>query len=201
MAQQARFLSSIIPFVVIMMFVSCGRQGADVANMRPPLPVPAVYNLSTDPLFSRSEDTLFYQSKKYSGYAYQLSKAKDTLLLFAYVNGLEEGYQKRWYPNKQLQEVRYYLGGKKNGTHIGYWDNGTKKFEFTIVDDYYEGSFKEWNKEGLLVKDFNYKHGLEWGSQKLWWNDGSVRANYVVKKGKKFGLIGLKICRNYETLQ
>jgi antitoxin component YwqK of YwqJK toxin-antitoxin module len=42
--------------------------------------------------------------------------------------------------------------------------------------------------------DFNYKNGKETGSQRLWKPDGSIKANYEVVNGERFGLIGLKKC-------
>ena len=41
---------------------------------------------------------------------------------------------------------------------------------------------------------FNYKKGKESGSQRLWKTDGSIKANYDVVNGERFGLIGLKKC-------
>ena len=158
--------------------------------------VPSRYECLSDVQFSHHQDTLYLGQKRYSGYAYSCSPAGDTLQLLGYVDGLEEGCQVKRYPGGALQEVRQYSAGKKNGVHTGYWDNGRKKFEFTIVDDFYEGNFKEWSRDGMLTKDFNYIHGMEAGSEKLWWNNGTIRANYVVRDGKKYGLIGLKLCRN-----
>ena len=40
--------------------------------------------------------------------------------------------------------------------------------------------------------------GYEEGSQKAWWQNGVIRANYVVKNGRRYGLIGLKLCMNPE---
>ena len=67
---------------------------------------------------------------------------------------------------------------------------------FTAINDKYEGEFKEWYSSGLLGKDFHYVKGQEEGSQRLWWDNGTVRANYVIRDGKKYGLIGMKLCTN-----
>jgi antitoxin component YwqK of YwqJK toxin-antitoxin module len=109
---------------------------------------------------------------------------------------VEEGFQRRWYPGRKLNEERFFINGKKEGMHMGWWPDGKPKFIFSASDNEYEGEFKEWNNTGVLIKQFHYHNGQEEGSQRLWWNDGSVRANYVIKKGKKYGLIGLKLCNN-----
>ena len=166
------------------------------------LPVPTYYKPGNDTELNKRQDTLYIGNSLYNGYIYQLYEKGDTQFIFGYVNGLEEGIFKKWYPNRQIQEVRFYHRGKKNGTCTNWWDNGNKKFEFSTIDDLYEGKFSEWNREGKLIKDFNYRHGQEQGSEKLWWNDGTIRANYVVDNGRKYGLIGLKLCRNvYDSLK
>ena len=185
-------LSKIAGILILLSCVWSCRKAAEPK----PIVIPVTYRAVSDPDLGRKQDTLYYKADKYNGYVYQLSDAGDTLLLFGYWEGLKEGVLRKWYPNKQLQEMRYYHEGKKNGVHTGWWENGNKKFEFRIVDDLNEGNFKEWNHDGRLIKDFNYVHGHEQGSEKLWWNDGTIRANYVVDNGRKYGLIGLKICRN-----
>jgi len=142
------------------------------------------------------QDTLYDCSKPYSGHLIMLNSKKDTLILKGFFNGLEEGYQKSWYPNKKPKEVRYYINGKKEGWQQGYWPDGKPRFQFRMVNDLYEGEFKEWNSSGFLYKDFHYIHGKEEGSEKLWWDNGIIRANYVMENGKRYGLLGTKICKN-----
>jgi antitoxin component YwqK of YwqJK toxin-antitoxin module len=42
----------------------------------------------------------------------------------------------------------------------------------------------------------HFKDGQEEGSQKLWYDNGKIRANYVIIKGKRYGLLGTKNCKN-----
>ena len=109
---------------------------------------------------------------------------------------LLEGLQKKWYPNKKLAAVRYYVSNKKEGLHEGWWDNGRKQYTYQFHNDEYQGEVKEWYSDGELFKVFHYEKGHEEGSERLWFQDGSVRANYVIKKGRKYGLIGIKLCKN-----
>ena len=71
-----------------------------------------------------------------------------------------------------------------------------KKFEFVANDDTYEGEMKQWNVDEQLIHLANFKNGQEEGSQKLWYDNGKIRANYVIIKGKRYGLLGTKNCRN-----
>jgi len=163
--------------------------------------VPPVYLSEADKAFSKHQDTVYYKDQFFTGHRFTLYSNGDTAILQAYFNGVEEGLQKKWYPNRQLQEERFYINGKKEGTHKGWWPDGKEKFVFTVRDDKYEGEYKEWYVSGLLGKFFHYRNGQEEGSQRLWWDNGTVRANYVIREGKKYGLIGLKTCVNpYDSI-
>jgi antitoxin component YwqK of YwqJK toxin-antitoxin module len=50
--------------------------------------------------------------------------------------------------------------------------------------------------DGKLIHLANYKNGQEEGTQKLWYDNGKIRANYVIKNGKRYGLLGTKNCIN-----
>jgi antitoxin component YwqK of YwqJK toxin-antitoxin module len=162
--------------------------------------VPSVIKNSTEKGFTFHQDTVFYHDRKYSGLVYQLYNAKDTMMIASYFNGVEEGAQKKWYPNKQIASDRLYHSGKKIGKHIGFWENGKPKFEFYFLDGEHHGIAKEWYINGNPYKTFHYENGYEQGSQKMWWENGIIKANYVVRNGRRFGLIGLKLCMNKSSI-
>lgn len=159
-------------------------------------PVPHFYVNGINPGIQKINDVVFYNNKKLDGYVYEMYNTTDTSYVNSYLNGLEEGVHKKWYPNKQLAEQRFYHNGKKEGTHRAWWENGKKEYEYQISNDNYTGEFKEWNPNGILIQFFHYKNGQEDGSQKLFYDNGSVRANYVIIKGRRFGLLGTKNCKN-----
>lgn len=171
--------------------VSSSKTEADTA-------IPAIVNTRTDLKFKFHQDTLYYGNEKYDGYVIEKFQKGDTALFISYLNGLEEGISKKWYPNKQVSEIRMYHRGKKTGTHKGYWENGKPKFEYNFMNGEHNGTAKDWYENGQYYKFFNYKMGYEDGSQKAWWENGVIRANYVVKNGRRYGLIGLKLCMNPE---
>lgn len=186
-------------------FYSCKENKQDANTITPEVKiaktVPLLFTAATDKGFTKHQDTLYYQDKFYTGYRFTLYPGGDTAALESFFNGVEEGMQKKWYPNRQLMEERFYINGKKEGIHRGWWPDGKEKYFFTASNDQYEGEFKEWYTSGLLGKCFHYANGQEAGSQRLWWENGTVRANYVIKNGKKYGLLGLKTCINpYDSL-
>lgn len=140
---------------------------------------------------------VFLNKKKFSGVFYDLNtNGKDTLSIEEYNAGLLDGISKKWYSNKQLKEERFYLKGEKSGKQIAYWGNGNKKFEFIAKNDSYVGEMKEWNFESQLIHIANFKNGQEDGTQKLWYDNGKIRANYFIINGKRYGLLGTKNCVN-----
>ena len=165
-------------------------------------PIPNQYLALEDIAIIWHQDSLFYQGKPFSGKAYSLFANGDTAVYKEFWNGLQEGTTKRWHPNKQLAEERFYIAGKKEGRHRAWWPDGKPQFEFQVHEDAYEGELKEWNSKGLLIRQFHYQKGQEVGSQRLWWDDSTVRANYEIRDGKKYGLIGIKLCKNpYDSVK
>jgi antitoxin component YwqK of YwqJK toxin-antitoxin module len=158
--------------------------------------VPLIFNKASDSGFANHQDTVYYQGKNFTGYRYSLYENGDTAVLQSYFNGVEEGEQKKWHPGRMLAERRFYINGKKEGTHETWWPDGKPKFSFEAVNDAYEGEFREWYSSGLMSKDFHYVKGQEEGSQRMWWSNGTVRANYMIRNGKKYGFSGLTVCIN-----
>jgi antitoxin component YwqK of YwqJK toxin-antitoxin module len=158
--------------------------------------IPKTYVIKSSEKIAIKNDIVFLNNKKYAGFLYELSPSKDTVLIEGYIDGLLSGVCKKWYPNKQLMEERYYVGGQKNGKQIAFWQNGNKRFEFFAKNDAYEGELKEYSENGHLFHLANYVRGQEEGSQKMWYDNGKIRANYVVIKGKRYGLLGTKNCKN-----
>ena len=159
--------------------------------------IPKTYILKSSAGVTVKNDTVFLKDKKYSGFLYELFlNTKDTISVEGYYNGLLHGISKKWYPNKQLLEERFYIQGEKNGKQISYWEDGKIRFEFTAVNDHYEGELKEYNMEGKLFHLATYKNGQEEGTQKMWYDNGKIRANYFIINGKRYGLLGTKNCKN-----
>ncbi|MBL4605878.1 MAG: hypothetical protein JKY02_09535 [Flavobacteriaceae bacterium] len=139
--------------------------------------------------------TLFYKDVPFYGTLEQYDAVNETENLCEYVAGKKQGKETKKYLNDTLAEERFYKKGLKVGVHKGFWKNGALKFEYHYNEKgVYHGTFKEWYQNGQALKEFNYINGKENGSQKMWLMNGNIRANYVVKDGERFGLIGLKKC-------
>ena len=121
---------------------------------------------------------------------------RDTLAVTSFYNGMEHGEFRRFHENGVLMEQRYYVMGVKTGPLKRYWTNGKLQAHYFFVDGEYQGTCKEWNPEGKLVREMNYEKGYESGSQKQWYDDGSIRSNYIIRDGRRYGLLGTKNCIN-----
>ena len=99
------------------------------------------------------------------------------------------------YSNGAVWQVRTYRDGKEEGIHRGWWPNGSQKFEYHYRNGLSEGSQREWFEDGAPFTEFNYLAGHESGLQRMWTPYGKLRANYVVKDGRRYGLIGAMGCR------
>lgn len=139
----------------------------------------------------------YVEQKPYSGMLYKLYPGTtDTLYIKNYLRGKEHGKWTRFHPGNELKERRYFRNGRKEGEHIAYHPGGQIRFSYQLANDVYEGNNREWNAEGRLILDMNYVAGQEEGSQKVWYDNGKVKANYVIRKGRRFGLLGTKNCVN-----
>ena len=139
----------------------------------------------------------YYNKHPYTGTVFKLdSLSGDSLFTENYLLGSKHGIFKRFYPNNQLFEERSYRKGKKEGLHLGYWENGNLAFEYHLENDEYHGSLKAWNPSGQIIKFLNYERGQEAGRQQLWYDDGAVRTNYIIKDNRRYGLLGTKNCTN-----
>lgn len=147
--------------------------------------------------FNSSRGVFYVNGKKFSGSIYwTYQNGKDTVRVKRYLEGKKSGEWRRYYQNGSIAESRFFLNGKKEGTQIAYYRNGNLKFQANFVNDVYEGNSKAWTFDGRLIKDQNYHLGKEEGSQKVWYDNGKIKANYVIKEGRRYGLLGTKNCIN-----
>lgn len=111
-----------------------------------------------------------------------------------YLDGRRHGRSQAWFENGAVWYERSYRDGRKHGEHKGWYADGTVHFEYRFEDGLSQGNHREWYPDGLPYREFNYIDGQESGAQRMWHADGTLRANYVIKDGRRFGLIGSKGC-------
>lgn len=88
------------------------------------------------------------------------------------------------------------MKGKKEGDYKTWWSNGKPKLSCAFKNNENNGEFIEWTEEGQLISKMNYVNGHESGHQQVWYLNGKLKSNYVMKNGRRFGLLGTKNCVN-----
>ncbi len=155
-----------------------------------------------DPItFKLINGELFLQDDLYSGVLIKEDSLNKVKTITKYNLGRKEGIEIKYYQDTLKIEERFYTEGMKSGIHRGWWRNGNLRFEYHFnPKGAYNGSVNEWYKNGQQMKAFNFENGKESGTQRLWQDDGKIRANFVAKNGDRFGLIGLKKCYSVNTV-
>jgi antitoxin component YwqK of YwqJK toxin-antitoxin module len=191
MAQQAPFRNSILLMLFTVFF------GCNTNAPKNPISIPLQLFNKSEQQFSFNNGLLLVNNKTFSGTLFTLfPETKDTSTIENYVSGKEHGEWRKYYPSNKIKEKRFFTNGKKTGEYIVWWENGNKQLQYFFTNDEYEGTCKEWNETGFLNKIMNYKKGHEDGHQQCWYDNGKIKANYIIKDGRRYGLLGTKNCIN-----
>ena len=146
---------------------------------------------------SQVRGILYANEQVFSGTLYTLyENSTDTLSVRSFLDGKEHGTWKKFFSDGNLEESRHFMNGKKVDIYDAWWSNGQQKLSYQFLNDEYNGTNSEWNMTGLLISEMNYKMGHEEGPQKVWYDNGKIKSNYVVKNGRRYGLLGTKNCVN-----
>ena len=199
MERLVRYLSS---FFIVIIFFQCSSKENNGATLFLKNPQDnskeKIRTISVDNAQISFENTgVFYQGKPFSGKLFRLDpQTQDTLKIESYARGNRHGNWIQYFPGHVLKEFRTFDQGKKIGAFVQYFPTGKKQQEYHFQNDEYQGVASEWNESGVLIREMHYMAGYEEGSQKLFYDNGQVRANYVMKNGRRFGLLGTKNCVN-----
>jgi len=99
-----------------------------------------------------------------------------------------------YWPSGAVAYERHYVNDREHGTEIGRWEDGSMRFVYHYRHGVMEGVAREWLRGGQLYRENHYERGQEAGQQRMWWPDGTLRSNYVVRDGRRYGLLGAKGC-------
>jgi antitoxin component YwqK of YwqJK toxin-antitoxin module len=99
------------------------------------------------------------------------------------------------YPDGRIAEVRGYTRGDKSGLHRGWWPNGKPKFECGFDRGMAEGTCREWYPDGTLATVHRFQDGVETGLQQGWSSVGAPQFSYVMRGGRRYGLLGALNCK------
>jgi protein SCO1 len=104
------------------------------------------------------------------------------------------------YANGQIKRRAEFRGDKLEGIAEGFYDSGARMYVYHHKAGVREGVQQQWLETGQLLAEFNYVDGHESGQQRMWNDDGTIRSNYVIKEGKRYGLVGAMGCTGVNGL-
>jgi antitoxin component YwqK of YwqJK toxin-antitoxin module len=109
------------------------------------------------------------------------------------------GYGKKFYPSGNLELLVNYTEGKKNGRVIGYFENGSTRYEGQHNDGKEEGVFKWYYKDGKVESINNFFDGKAFGEQFEYYENGSLKEYFFndiegdAVYSKKYDSLGITI--------
>jgi antitoxin component YwqK of YwqJK toxin-antitoxin module len=181
----------------ILVILFTGFFGCNTNAPKDPVPVYAGLLNKSEQQGTMNNGLLCISNKPFNGTLFTLYPgSKDTAAIENYANGKEHGEWRKYYASAKIKEIRYFVNGQKTGEYTAWWENGNKQLQYFFAAGEYEGTCKEWSETGFLNKVMNYKKGHEEGHQQWWYDNGKIKANYIIKDGRRYGLLGTKNCIN-----
>jgi len=190
-------LSGLAMTMIIITFIrltSCIKNEATVLPKPPSNPIiPSTTIHLPDPAFTINNGVAMYRQLPFSGTAILYYDSLRTKSSLQYLNGKQEGIEIAFFQNGQKESLRFYKAGEKDSVHNGWWPNGNRRFEYHFSHGQYDGDFTEWYEGGELGKRIVYNDGEEL-SGKGWRQNGKPYMSYVMKDGRRYGLVNAQLC-------
>jgi antitoxin component YwqK of YwqJK toxin-antitoxin module len=106
-----------------------------------------------------------------------------------YKNGKKNGYAKEFYASGILKAKQFYINDLLNDSSVQYWSDGKVKSIQFYRNMKKHGTWKDYNKEGKLFKEINFKDDLfDSTSTEYTYRTGKIYKRVNFKKGVKDGL-------------
>lgn len=135
---------------------------------------------------------MMYQVDKNTGAKYGMYKeynVSTSVLLVErnYKNNRQEGIEKIYFPNGQVDGEFNYKDGIHDGIFKYYYEDGTLKQEGTYVNGKIEGVLNSYYPTGTLKEEVAHKNGLTQGVFKEYNENGTIKAEgeYTSKSGQE----------------
>lgn len=85
--------------------------------------------------------------------------------------------------------------GPKPASHLKeFWPNGNLRRAFDLRDGVRDGEYKTFTVDGKPYELKHFSRGHEDGLQQAWDDRGQLYLNYVVKDGRRYGMVNAKPC-------
>jgi len=80
-------------------------------------------------------------------------------------------------------------------THVNeFWPNGKLRRSFDLQDGVRDGEYRTFTIDGKPYELKHFVRGRENGLQQAWDERGQLYLNYVVRDGRRYGMVNAKPC-------
>ena len=107
------------------------------------------------------------------------SDGKDKMFC-RYVDGVEKC--ERWFENKQLQSLMYYVNKQLDGTVLEFYPDGTVFKRFEMKNGKRNGKYEEFYHNGQIKIESYWDNGISCSKTKGWQEDGSSHKSLIIQK-------------------
>ena len=99
------------------------------------------------------------------------------------------------YPDNKTKSKKTYKSGKLNGPYTEWYPNGKIRYTKNFKDGLQEGEQREWYWDGTIARIMKFQAGKQQGDQIGWKENGDLRFKYTYVNGKRYGIMGSKLCQ------
>ncbi len=180
--------------VLILVEIACVQP-----NKKPAINVPQPISIPNDTITITNNllliDNGYYKLNKqlFSGCIKENYENGGIKALLSIYKGKQEGWTYEYFEKGQPLNKRYYHLGEKDSIHTAWWDNGNIRFIYHFKNGVYNGSFEEYYYSGKPLKKISYNNGND-SCGKGWRENGKLFMNYIMKDGRRFGLMNAQPC-------
>lgn len=186
----------IIVFILCITYTSCVSTSTpnEVAKVQQSI----INNIHIDlskykPQLIRVENLYYHSEELFSGKASLISDDKMELGNVEIDNGKLNGLVLEWFPDGAKKTRKVFKEGFEDGIQKGWHTTGFISYEYEAEQGKILNVYKEYFPNGNMQIEKKYEDGVEVANKILNLN-GKVIANYVLKNGRYYGLMGSGNC-------
>ena len=146
-----------------------------------------------DPALVQQHGALHYAGRPFTGTLIDDSDGRYVQHV-PYRLGLRHGNARAYYADGTLAYDRTFAFGLREGVHSGFWPGGQVQFVYRYAHDVFDGEQVAYYKNGVRSELRHFQGGREEGRQQIWDGQARLTTNYIVKEGRRYGIVGRSDC-------
>lgn len=179
--------------LIILSLISCNDQSS--TSMVQPAAINDIHVnvLSWKNGLTKNDGLYYYNGQVYNGTIDNRSLGRKIFSQVIIKDGKIHGDFIEKYDNGVKRTLMKYVDGLKDGVQKGWHKSGQLSYQYIAKDGHLTGDYKEYYPNGNIQIESMYELGQE-VKKKIYTSEGKVIANYHIKNGKYYGLLGSSSC-------